>query len=96
MTKPDGVKRYEFYEGSEHWDGPSMRESITGDYIAASDYDRLAGEVGRLRALLKEARVHVPYVKSFRMEGDNLWRVYEPGSLADRINQALTKGDCDE
>lgn len=91
MTKPDGVKRYRCYYdswcGSEV--GASSAEDEDGDWVMLSDYDRLAEEVGRLKAALESVRDHLVVFKSY---GDGVAQ-----AVAYRIaDQALTKGDCDE
>lgn len=89
MTKPDGVKRY----------SPISVRGMTvmanpddgGDWVRHEDYDRLAEEVGRLRALLTEAAPLLTPDYPCRCE-----QCQKPIRLKARIDQALTKGDCDE
>jgi hypothetical protein len=94
MTKPDGVKRFKMV--TTH-----ALESIDGGWVAASDYDRLAEEVGRLRELLTRARDYVRPTDYESRSDDELRSLYPEvvavtDDLARRIDQALAKGDCDE
>jgi hypothetical protein len=91
MTKPDGVKRF----------FADVNTNQCAECVLASDYDRLAEEVGRLRALLKVA---LPFVcvtdHEGRPEGELRDSYPDSSACIDRIRakitQALAGGDCDE
>lgn len=99
MTKPDGVKRYDMFvvEGAMGSVVDPV-EDKDGSWVSWRSYDRLAEEVGRLRALLREADGHVVHADICDQVLTDCASPCSCGSdhLRERIDQALTKGDCDE